>query len=62
METIIQLAYGFIVGVFAGLFIAAVICGIIQEATNYSYNVNKIFCLLWLIFIVLCMQASVTLS
>lgn len=62
METVIQLAYGFIIGAFAGFFMAAIICGIIQEATNYSYNVNRIFCLLWLIFIALCMLASATLS
>ena len=62
METVIQLAYGFIIGAFAGFFIAAIIWGIIQEATDYSYNVNRIFCLLWLIFIALCMWASTTLS
>ena len=62
METVIQLAYGFIIGAFAGFFMATIICGIIQEATNYSYNVNRIFCLLWLIFIALCMWASATLS
>ena len=62
METVIQLADGFIIGTFAGLFMAAIICGIIQEATDYSYNVNRLFCLLWLIFIALCMLASTTLS
>ena len=62
METVIQLAYGFIIGAFAGFFMASIICGIIQEVTDYSYNVNRIFCLLWLIFIALCMLASVTLS
>lgn len=62
METVIQLTSGFIVGVFVGLFMAAIICGILQEATDYSYNVNRIFCLLWLIFIALCMWANATLS
>ena len=62
METVIQLAYGFIIGAFVGFFIAAIICGIIQEATDYTYNVNRLFCLLWLVFIVLCMLASATLN
>ena len=62
METVIQLAYGFIIGTPVGLFIAAIICGIIQEATDYSCDVSRIFCLLWLISIALCMLASTTLS
>ena len=62
METVIQLATGFTIGAFVGLFMAAIICGIIQEATDYTYNVTIIFCLIWLIFIALCMLASTTLS
>lgn len=62
METVIQLAHGFTIGAFVGLFMAAIICSIIQEATDYTYNVTIIFCLIWLIFIALCMLASTTLS
>lgn len=62
MEIVNRLAYGFIVGAFAGFFMAAIICGIIQEATDYTYKVDRFFCLLWLIFIALCMWASATLN
>lgn len=58
----IQLTYGFLVGAFVGFFMAGLICGIIQEVTNYTYNLNRLFCLLWLVFIVLCMLASATLN
>lgn len=58
----IQLTYGFLVGAFVGFFMASLICGIIQEVTNYTYNLNRLFCLLWLVFIVLCMLASATLN
>ena len=63
METVIQPACGFIIGAFVSAFIAGIICGIIQEITNYSYNVNRLFCLLWSIFTAFYMWlASATLS